>query len=100
MLKKYQVTIYCTTGEYRPVSCIIIRDTDNITRLGERAFIDALKKDGIQKICAQRNWNKADLLRYHYTKMKMREYDEEKIKQEKEKKNQIAIEKTKEKENK
>ena len=40
----------------------------------------------IQKICAQRSWGKADLLRYHYTKMKMREYDEQKIKEAREKK--------------
>ena len=85
MLKKFQITIYCTTGEYRPVSCIITRDTDDIERLGEQTFRDNLKVDGIKKICAQRNWTSTDLLRYHYTKMKMREYDEEKIKQEKEK---------------
>ena len=82
MVKKFQITIYCTTNEYRPVSCIIARDTDDIERIGEKVFRDNLKRDGIQKICAQRNWTKADLLRYHYTKMKMREYDEEKIKQE------------------
>ncbi len=86
MMKKYQITLYCTTGEYRPVSCIIIRDAEEITRIGEQAFKDKLKRDGIQKICAQRSWGKADLLRYHYTKMKMREYDEQKIKEAREKK--------------
>ena len=86
MMKKYQVTLYCTTGEYRPVSCIIVKDSDEIYKVGKEVFIDRLKKDGVQKICAKRNWDRSDLVRYHYTRMKMREYDEQKIKEAREKK--------------
>lgn len=80
MLKKFQITLYCTTGEYRPVSCILTRDTQEIERVGKEAFLESLKKDGIKKICMERGWTKAEVLKYHYLKMKMREYDEEKIK--------------------
>lgn len=75
MMKRYQVTMYCTTGEYRPISCIIKRDEEEIDRLGKQGFKEKLKRDGVQKICALRCWDKADLVRYHYTRVKIREYD-------------------------
>jgi len=70
-MKKYQVTILCETGKYRPVSAIVTAaDTDS--RI-------AIQKKGIQKICLTRRWDGKDLIAYGYTKVKMREYDKEKI---------------------
>jgi len=70
-MKKYQVTIFCETGKYKPVSTIVTAtETDNrIT----------LQKKGIQKICLSKCWDGKDLARYGYTKVKVREYDKEKI---------------------
>lgn len=73
MNKSYQVTLFCSTGQYRPVSCIITRDSSEIDRIGKLEFVKELKTRGIQKICAQRRWNSTDLKRYNYTNIKIRE---------------------------
>ena len=95
MKKKYQVTLTCTTNQYKPVSCIINReqivDTDLTTDKVAKASIIA---DGVQKICGSRGWGKRDLAQYNYTRVKVRLYDEEKIKQENEERyNKIKEEK-------
>lgn len=82
MLKEYQVTIICETGQYRPVSAIVTMDTDNLAKLGEKDYKADIRKRGIIKICQKRYWTNSDLKRYHYTKVKMREYDKEKIEKE------------------
>lgn len=82
MLKEYQVTLICETGQYRPVSAIVKMDTDNLIKLGVKDYNAGIRKKGIIKICQKRYWTKADLKKYHYTKVKMREYDKEKIEKE------------------
>lgn len=82
MLKEYQITMMCTTGQYRPVSCIIKKDSAELKTKGQEAFLKELKQQGIVKICQQRYWDGADLKRYGYTRIKVREYDREKIAQE------------------
>ena len=67
---KYQVTLMCANGKYRPASTIVEMDTKDVS---------AIKTRGIQKICAQRYWTKLDLKNYGYTKVKIRIYDKEAI---------------------
>ena len=82
---KYQVTLMCDNGKYRPVSTIVDLDTKDIT---------TIKTKGIQKICAQRYWTKLNLKQYGYTKVKIRVYDKEKIDKENEERyNRIKEEK-------
>ena len=73
-----QVTLLCSTGKYRPVSCLV--DVES-----EQYFIDHKKEiqtKGIQKICIKRLWQSYHLKQYGYTKCKMRVYDKEKIEKE------------------
>ena len=64
--RTYQVTIYCTTGQYKPISCIVkSADTDKSRIINQ----------GVQKICAKKYWTKADVKKYGYTKTKVRKYE-------------------------
>ena len=51
MLKEYQVTLVCTSGKYRPVSCIVKKDTDIIASIGKEEHTKQIRKEGITKIC-------------------------------------------------
>lgn len=82
MMKEYQVTLVCTTGKYKPVSCIIKKDSEEIKKIGKTAFVGMLKQEGIKKICQKRYWSNRELKEYGYTTVKVREYDKEKIAQE------------------
>lgn len=82
MIKEYQVTLTCVTNQYKPVSCIIKKDTNEINTIGKQAFVKKIRDEGIVKICQKRRWGNADLKKYGYTKVKMREYDKDKIEQE------------------
>lgn len=80
MTIQYQVTLICSTGKYRPVSCLITREQENSGDLSKNKDTRAeLINRGIQKICAKKYWSSADLKRYYYTKVKIRLYDKEKI---------------------
>ena len=81
MIKEYQVTLMCTTNQYKPVSAIVKVDSNELIRLGQKDYIASIRTKGIQKICQMRFWSSSDLKRYHYTKVKMREYNAEKINQ-------------------
>jgi hypothetical protein len=74
---EYQVTIVCTTGQYRPVSCII-KTVEEIDLHNKTAKMSVVNK-GIQKICSKRYWTSKDLKRYSYNKIKIRKYDKEAI---------------------
>ena len=95
MKKEYQVTLLCTNGKYRPVSTIIrYEQEDNADRTKEKEVRQELQFRGIQKICARRRWDKTDLIRGGYTKVKVRAYDKAKIdKENKERYNRIKEEK-------
>ena len=79
MLKEYQVTLSSTSGKYKPVSCIVKKDNKEVITKGREVFIKELQQQGIIKICQKRLWNNSDLKKYGYTKVKVREYDKEKI---------------------
>lgn len=79
MVKEYQVTLICATGKYKPVSCIIKKDTEEIKTIGKTDFVKNIKQEGITKICQKRYWSNKELKEYEYTKVKVREYDKEKI---------------------
>ena len=87
---EYQVTLFCGTGKYKPVSCIVKR--------AEAVDLKATKKqlinDGMIKICQKRGWVIKDLARYGYNSAKVRVYDKEKLDREaKERYNKIKEEK-------
>lgn len=76
MMKEYQVTLMCATGKYKPVSCIIKREEIDLANTASKK---ELINQGIQKICNNRYWTKLDLLKYDYTKVKVREYNKEEL---------------------
>lgn len=78
---KYQVTIMCTTGKYRPCSTLIESEPINLKNTIEKR---AVITKGVQKICAQHYWDSSDLKKFGYTKIKIREYNIVKIKAENE----------------
>ena len=79
MIKEYQITLTSTSGKYKPVSCIVKKDSKEVLEKGRDIFIKELQQQGIIKICQKRLWNNSDLKRYGYTKIKVREYNKEKI---------------------
>jgi hypothetical protein len=79
MMKEYQVTLFTPDNKYKPVSAIVTQDTSTVKELGNKAYTQAIKTKGIKKICNKRYWTGKDLTRYGYTKVKVREYDKEKI---------------------
>ena len=74
MKKQYQVTLICENGKYKPVSTIVTME--------ETTDRKAIMREGQKKIMIKRYWSMADLIRYGYTKGKIREYDKEKIERE------------------
>lgn len=74
--KQYQVTLFCESGKYRPVSCLIKKDAASAF---DAQLKETLKREGLLKICQTRGWDSRDLKEYGYTKIKIREYDKEKI---------------------
>lgn len=70
MIKKYQVTLYSTTGKYKPVSAIV--EMEEINPIDPKQ-VKSLSLRGTRKICLKRYWNSADLKKYGYTQFKYRE---------------------------
>ena len=54
MMKEYQVTLMCASGKYRPVSCIVRKDTDAIASIGKEEYSKQIRKEGIIKSCQMR----------------------------------------------
>lgn len=78
MEKKYQVTLYCSTGQYKPVSCIVtIKQEDDSNLLLNPTTKKDIVHKGVVKICQKRYWNNKDLVRYNYTKAKARVFEKE-----------------------
>lgn len=89
---EYQVTLFCTTKKYRPVSCII--KTEDKVDLGDASVKRGLVTIGMKKICIQRGWTGVDLRTFGYATGKVREYDKEKLDKEAEERyNKIKEEK-------
>jgi len=68
---KYQVTLFCASGKYKPVASII--DVDHIETREQK--LAAIRK-GTEKICIKRLWSSAELKKYGYTKAKIRRVEE------------------------
>lgn len=66
-----QYTLFCTTGKYKPVSCLI--EIEDIKHFNENQGL--YKTKAIQKICHKRYWTSADLKKYGYTQLKCRRYE-------------------------
>lgn len=79
MLKSYQVTMYCTTNQYKPISTIVKieqeKEEDNLL-LNKEKKQEIINK-GIVKICQKKYWTKREIQKYNYTKVKVREYKKE-----------------------
>lgn len=80
MTKQYQVTLYCNTKAYKPISTIVRHEqnTDDDLTLDTIARKEIQTK-GVKKICMQKYWTKKDLQKYGYTRVKAREYPPKKI---------------------
>jgi hypothetical protein len=73
MVKKYQITLFCSSGEYKPVACIVNNEqSDNADWTLDKIKRKELQRKGIIKIAQKRYWTTEDLKKYHYTKCKMR----------------------------
>ena len=77
MIKRYQVTMYCSTNQYKPISTIVSieQQTDNNLLLTNKK--QEIINKGIVKICQKRYWTQRDIKKYNYTKVKSRVYEEE-----------------------
>ena len=83
MTKQYQVTLLCADNKYRPVSAIVnFEQTTDADLTIDPTKGKEIRQKGIVKICQKRYWSKADLLKYNYTKCKVRVYDKDKIAEE------------------
>lgn len=72
MIKKYQVTLFSTTGSYRPVACIVNNvQADDRDMSQDKTERKKIQKLGVKKICEKRYWQLSDLVKYGYTKYKM-----------------------------
>lgn len=78
MIKQYQVTIFHKDNRYKPISTIVSRyQENNDNLLLNKAQREAIKIEGIKKICMKKYWGTSDLKAYEYTKVKLREYPQE-----------------------
>lgn len=78
MKKAYQVTLVCTTGQYRPVSCVVeMEQNSDCNLLLDREQKKIIINKGVQKICVKRYWTNTDLKKYNYLRVKTREYKRE-----------------------
>ena len=77
--QQYQVTLYCTTGQYKPVSCIVtmMKKSDDENLLKNPRTKKEIVHKGIVKICQKRYWTNKDLVKYNYTKAKVRVFKKE-----------------------
>ena len=76
---KYQVTLFCSTGQYKPISCIVTMKQCNeaINLLDNEKTKKDIVRKGIVKICQKRYWSSKDLARYNYIKAKVRKVEKE-----------------------
>ena len=72
MIRHYQVTLFCSTGQYKPVSTIVTKDIKSVRGKDKSVVAQEVRDDGIKKICIQRYWTIDDLKRYGYRKIKIR----------------------------
>lgn len=78
MLVNYQVTLFCTTGQYRPVASIVSYEQEDtsVDLSKDKEKRTPIIQKGIEKICAKRYWKGTVLKKYGYTKCKIRKVEE------------------------
>lgn len=82
--QKYQVTILCKTGEYKPISCIIeVEQEEGIDLTKSKIMKKEIIDRGVKKICALKFWTARDLKNYGYLSAKARLYDRLEIEKQK-----------------
>ena len=76
---KYQVTLFCTTNQYKPISTIVTikQEEETINLLDNKETKKDIIHKGIVRICQKRYWSNKDLVRYNYLKAKVRKVEEE-----------------------
>ena len=76
---KYQVTLFCTTNQYKPISTIVTikQEDETINLLNNKETKKDIVNKGIVRICQKRYWSNKDLVRYNYLKAKVRRVKEE-----------------------
>ena len=73
----YQVTIFSTIKENKPISCVVRRSAT--LDLTDGKAKQSIITDGLVKILSKKGWNKNSLKKYSYSKIKVREYNKEEI---------------------
>ena len=76
---KYQITLFCTTNQYKPISTIVTikQEDETINLLDNKETKKDIVHKGIVKICQKRYWSNKDLVRYNYLKAKARKVEAE-----------------------
>jgi len=74
---EFQVTLFCITGKYKPVSTIVKRKT--ACDISDATIKRQILNEGMQKICNTRGWSARDLAAYGFKTGKIRVYDKEKL---------------------
>lgn len=70
---KYQVTLFCSTGQYRPVASIVtIEQKEDIDLSKDKKLRQPIIQKGIERICLKRYWSGVDVKKYHYNNCKIR----------------------------
>ena len=76
MTMKYQVTLICKTGQYKPMSAIVEHEEVDLKDKKQKSKV---AQKGLEKICIRRGMRSTDLKKYNYSIIKVREYDKDKI---------------------
>ena len=79
MLMQLQVTLFDERGKYKPVSTLVEMPKKEVIAKNFKPYRDK----GVQKICAKHYWTAKDIKKY-FTQVKIRIYNEEKVKAENE----------------
>lgn len=75
MIKQYQVTLYDKQGRYKPISTIVRHEQNSNDDLTLDAIArKEIQTKGVKRICMQKYWDKSDLVKYGYTRVKARTY--------------------------
>lgn len=74
-IMKLQVTLFATNGEYKPISTLIDVESMKDYEENKRKY----QEKAILNICHNRRTTWKDLKQDSYTKIKIREYDKDKI---------------------
>ena len=74
-----QVTLFDERGKYKPVSTLVEMPKKEVIAKNFKPYRDK----GVQKICAKHYWTAKDIKKY-FTQVKIRIYNEEKVKAENE----------------